>query len=170
MKLPMLLQENVWLWAGFKEARGLCSCWLGYSKATQPDEGQLRSRINELPSLYSEGSSRTGVKEWMAFSLSTDLFFSLLCRTSMVCTPGHFPEGGNQRNPGLEERSQTFQEDMVLGFIFYSLSSRPWHNGQGGLAYCDSWGRKESDTTERLNWTELNWTLFTPSSITFPHI
>ena len=27
---------------------------------------------------------------------------------------------------------------------------------QGGLACCDSWGRKESDTTERLNWTELN--------------
>ena len=25
---------------------------------------------------------------------------------------------------------------------------------QGGLACCDSWGRKESDTTERLNWTE----------------
>ena len=23
--------------------------------------------------------------------------------------------------------------------------------GQGGLVYCDSWGRKESDTTERLN-------------------
>ena len=32
-----------------------------------------------------------------------------------------------------------------------------WVNsGQGGLTYCDSWGRKESDTTERLNWTELN--------------
>ena len=27
---------------------------------------------------------------------------------------------------------------------------------QGGLACCDSWGHKESDTTERLNWTELN--------------
>ena len=24
-------------------------------------------------------------------------------------------------------------------------------DGQGGLACCDSWGRKESDTTERLN-------------------
>ena len=24
-----------------------------------------------------------------------------------------------------------------------------------GLAYCDSWGRKELDTTEWLNWTEL---------------
>ena len=28
-------------------------------------------------------------------------------------------------------------------------------DGQGGLACCDSWGRKESDMTERLNW--LNW-------------
>ena len=28
-------------------------------------------------------------------------------------------------------------------------------DGQGGLACCDSWGRKESDTTEWLNWTEL---------------
>ena len=29
-------------------------------------------------------------------------------------------------------------------------------DGQGGLACCDSWGRKKSDTTERLNWTEMN--------------
>ena len=28
-------------------------------------------------------------------------------------------------------------------------------DGQGGLACCDSWGCKESDTTERLNVTEL---------------
>ena len=28
-------------------------------------------------------------------------------------------------------------------------------DGQGGLACCDSWGCKESDTTEWLNWTEL---------------
>ena len=28
-------------------------------------------------------------------------------------------------------------------------------DGQGGLACCNSWSRKELDTTERLNWTEL---------------
>ena len=28
-------------------------------------------------------------------------------------------------------------------------------DGQGGLACCDSWGRKESDMTEWLNWTKL---------------
>ena len=27
-------------------------------------------------------------------------------------------------------------------------------DGQGGLACCDSWGRKELDMTERLNWTK----------------
>ena len=30
-------------------------------------------------------------------------------------------------------------------------------DGQGGLVCCNSWGRKELDTNERLNWTELNW-------------
>ena len=28
-------------------------------------------------------------------------------------------------------------------------------DGQGGLACCNSWGHKESDTTERLSWAEL---------------
>ena len=38
-------------------------------------------------------------------------------------------------------------------------------DGQGGLACFDSWGRKELDTTERLNWTELwirNWDIPSP--------
>ena len=32
-------------------------------------------------------------------------------------------------------------------------------DGQGGLACCSSWGCKELDTTERLNWTELSTNL-----------
>ena len=31
--------------------------------------------------------------------------------------------------------------------------------GQGVLACCDSWGLKESDMIEWLNWTELSWLL-----------
>jgi len=35
-------------------------------------------------------------------------------------------------------------------------------DGQGGLACCDSWGRKESDTTERLIWSDMmGWTIGT---------
>ena len=32
--------------------------------------------------------------------------------------------------------------------------------GQRGLVCCGSWGCKESNMTERLKWTELNWTYF----------
>ena len=32
-------------------------------------------------------------------------------------------------------------------------------DGQGRLACCDSWGHKELDTTERLNWTEVMYPL-----------
>ena len=32
-------------------------------------------------------------------------------------------------------------------------------DGQGGLAFCDSWGRKESDMTERLIWSDLIYML-----------
>ena len=31
-------------------------------------------------------------------------------------------------------------------------------DGQGSLACCSPWGHKESDMTEWMNWTELNWT------------
>ena len=62
------------------------------------------------------------------------------------------------RDWGQEEKGMT--EDEMAG----------WHHridgcefewtprvgdGQGGLACCDSWGSKELDTTEQLNWTEL---------------
>ena len=42
--------------------------------------------------------------------------------------------------------------DGITDSMNMSLSElRELVDGQGGLACCDSWGRKESDTTERLN-------------------
>ena len=62
------------------------------------------------------------------------------------------------RDWGQEEKGTT--EDEMAGW-HHGLDGHvsEWTpgvgDGQGGLACCDSWGRKESDTTERLNWTEL---------------
>ena len=62
------------------------------------------------------------------------------------------------RDWGQEEKGTT--EDEMAGWHHRldELESE-WTlavgDGQGGLACCDSWGRKESDTTERLYWTEL---------------
>ena len=45
--------------------------------------------------------------------------------------------------------------DGITDSMDMSLSElRELSDGQGGLACCDSWGRKKSDTTERLNWNE----------------
>ena len=42
--------------------------------------------------------------------------------------------------------------DGITDSMDMSLSElRRAGDGQGGLACCESWGRKESDTTERLN-------------------
>ena len=64
------------------------------------------------------------------------------------------------RDWGQEEKGTT--KDEMAGW-HHRLDGREFEwtpaggNGQGGLACWDSWGRKESHTTERLNWTELKY-------------
>ena len=38
----------------------------------------------------------------------------------------------------------------------HRLNGHGFGDGQGSLACCTSWGRKESDTTEQPNWTETS--------------
>ena len=59
---------------------------------------------------------------------------------------------------GQEEKGAT--EDEMVGWHrwldAHGFGCTPGiGDGQGGLAFYDSWGCKESDTTEWLNWTEL---------------
>ena len=61
------------------------------------------------------------------------------------------------RDWGQEEKGTT-QDEMAGWHHWLDGRVSEWTpgvgDGQGGLACCDSWGRKESDTTEWLNWTE----------------
>ena len=62
------------------------------------------------------------------------------------------------RNWGQEEKGTT--EDEMAGWHHWRDGRESeWTpgvgDGQGGLACCNSWGRKELDTTEQLNLTEL---------------
>ena len=58
-----------------------------------------------------------------------------------------------------QEEKETTEDEMV-GW-HHQLNGHNFEqalgvgNGQGSLACCSPWGRKESDTMERLNWTEL---------------
>ena len=69
---------------------------------------------------------------------------------------GKYSDAG--RDWGQEEKGTT--EDEMAGW-HHGLNGgeSEWYpgdgDGQGGLVCCDSWGHRESNTTERLNWTEL---------------
>ena len=59
-----------------------------------------------------------------------------------------------------EEKGMT--EDVMVGWIHWLNGHEfAWTLGvgdaKGGLTCCSSWGRKESDMTERLNWTEYSF-------------
>ena len=62
------------------------------------------------------------------------------------------------RDWGQEEKGTT-EDEMAGRHHWLNGDDFGWTpgvgDGQGGLACCDSWGYKESDMTERLNWTEL---------------
>ena len=63
------------------------------------------------------------------------------------------------RDWGQEEKGTT-KDEMAGWHHRLDVREFEWTSGvadeQGGLACCNSWGREESDTTERLNWTKLN--------------
>ena len=64
------------------------------------------------------------------------------------------------RDWGQEEKGTT-EDEMARWHHWLDGREFEWTpgvgDGQGGLACCNSWGCKELDTTEQLNWTELRW-------------
>ena len=72
------------------------------------------------------------------------------------------------RDWGQEEKGTT--EDEMAGW-HHRLDGREFEwtrgvgDGQGGLACFDSWGCKESDMTEWLNWTEWQWVWLRPPAL-----
>ena len=68
---------------------------------------------------------------------------------------GKDPDAG--KNQRQEEKGTT--EDEMAGWHHW-LDGQEFDqapgvgDGQGSLVCCSPWGHKESDTTERLNWTE----------------
>ena len=69
---------------------------------------------------------------------------------------------GKDSDPGRDwgqEEKGTTKDEMAGWHHWLDGLESEWTpgvgDGQGGLACCDSWGHKESDPAEQLNWTEL---------------
>jgi len=92
------------------------------------------------------------IRNWTYFSF----FWTYFSKLEEFILTGKDSDAG--RDWGQEEKGMT--EDEMAGWHHW-LDGHEFEwtpgvgDGQGGLVRCDSWGRKESDTTERLNWTEI---------------
>ena len=93
--------------------------------------------------------------EGLMLKLKLQYFGHLMQRVDSL---GKNPDSG--RDWGQETKGTTEDE---MAWWHHRLDGHEFEwtpgvgDGQGGLACCSSWGHKESDMTERLNWTELNW-------------
>ena len=67
-----------------------------------------------------------------------------------------------------QEKKGTTEDELAEWHHWLDGRESEWTpgvaDGQGGLVCCDSWGHKGSDTTERLNWTEMDWSIVPGSS------
>ena len=81
--------------------------------------------------------------EGMMLKLKIQYFGHLMPRVDSLEKTLMLGGTGGRRRRG---RQRMRWLDGITNSMDMSLS-----DGQGGLAYCDSWGHKESDTTERLN-------------------
>ena len=97
-----------------------------------------------------------GKQSWI-FIVRTDAEVPILWPRDVKCQlTGKDSDAG--RDWGQEEKGTT--EDGMAGW-HHRLDGHEFKwtlgvgDGQGGLECCSPWRRKESDTTERLNWTEV---------------
>ena len=108
----------------------------------------------EIERIHSEGDQSWVFVGRTDAEAETPILWPLHTKSWLI---GKDPDAG--RDWGQEEKGTT--EDEMAGWHHWLDGCEfGWTpgvgDGQGGLACCDSWGRKESDTTEGLNW--LNWT------------
>ena len=121
-------------------------CWRWLLRVPWPARRSNHSILKEI----SPGCSLEG----MMPKLKLQYFGHLMWRVDSL------EESDAGRDWGQEEKGTT--EDEMAGWHHW-LDGREsqWTlgvgDGQGGLACCDSWGHKESDTTERLIWSDLIW-------------
>ena len=141
----------VWVWElDYKEGWALNNWCFGTVVLEKTLETPLVCK--EIQQLHSKGD-----QSWVSFGrydakAETPILWPSDAKSWLIGKDSH---AGKDR--GQEEKGTT--EDEMAGW-HHGLNGREseWTpgvgDGQGGLACCDSWGRKESDMTERLNWTD----------------
>ena len=137
--------SHVWMWElEYKESWALKN-WCFWTVVL---EKTLESPLNckEIQPVHPKGDH-----SWMFigrtdFEAETPILWPPYVKSWLI---GKDPDAGQDWRQG--EKGMT--EDEMVGCHHWLAPEVG--DGQGGLTCCSPWGRKESDTTEWLNWTEL---------------
>ena len=119
-------------------------CWRGLFRVTWTTRRSNQSILKEISLEYS--------LEGLMLRLKLQYFGHLMRRTDSF---GKDPDDGKDWR--WEDKGTT-EDEMAEWHHRLNRREFEWTpevgDGQGGLACCNSWGHKESDTTEQLNWTD----------------
>ena len=116
----------------------------------------LNSRLNDT----GDQCHSKGYQSWVFFGMNdakaeTPVLWPPHAKSWLI---GKDSDAG--RDWGQEEKGTT-EDEMARWYHRFDRCEFEWTlgvgDGQGGLACCNSWGRKESDMTAWLNWTEMKW-------------
>ena len=156
----------------------LIECWMLYANTYRcSGEGDIFTRVylECLADGWSGSQLQWSHQRWREFAAWFQASWGLVCFW-LTLVLGQSP-WGSRRKPGMFMKAlrlcvpgwdwwrlcsplQAPNRCSVLGFsasLSWSLGivavwrERSVGDGQGGLVCCDSWGRKELDTTEQLN-------------------
>ena len=126
------------------DAFELC-CWRRLWRVPWTARRSNQSILKEISPEYS--------LEGLMLKLKLQYFGPLMQRTDSLEKTLMLGKIWRQKEKGTAEDEMAGWHRWLNGHEFEQVPRVG--DGQGGMACCGSWGRKELDTTERLNWTEL---------------
>ena len=163
VKAMVFSSSQVWMWElDYKESWELKN-WCFWTVVL---EKTLESPLDftEIQPVHSKDQSWVFIGKNDA-KAETPILWSPAVKSWLI---GKNPDA--ERDWGQEEKGMT-EDDMAGWHHQLNAHTSGWIPGvgdeQGGLVCCGSWGHKESDTTERLNWTELNWSIVVKCYLVF---
>ena len=118
-------------------------CWRGLLRVPWTTRRSNQSILKEI----SPGCSLEG----LMLKLKLQYFGHLMRRVNSLEKTLMLGGFGGRRRRGRQSMRWL---DGITDSMHMILGDLGVGDGQGGLACCDSWGHKESDTTERLIWSD----------------
>ena len=146
--------SHVWMWELYHKENWVWKNWCFWTEVL---ERTLESPLDckEIQPIHSEGNQPWNFFGRNGAKAETLVLWPPHAKSWLI---GKDSDAG--RDWGQEEKGTT-KDEMAGWHHWLDGHESEWTLGvgdrQGGLACCNSWGHKESDTTELLNWTELNW-------------